>query len=265
MSKRESNGKGFTIIEMIIVIVMISILAAAVTPVVFQKVSSEREASTRDEIVLIYQAIMGDTNKGNSGYLGDMGGLPSALADLNTNPGATTNSAETCGVGVGWAGPYILTGFDTDDYLKDAWGNNYVYNSPGTGQIKSYGPDGASGGGDDLVFPEDAVTANGTLSITVTANDLLAPSSSVDLDNGTAQVTVYYSNNGTESSTSATWNAGDQAFEVTAHQGVHCIFAEGLNGAGTGAPDPDDYSGLNGYLSHWTFGGRTVSATVHIK
>lgn len=115
-----------------------------------------------------------------------------------------------------------------------------------------------------MVYPEEAVTANGTLTITVSANDIQDPSSSVTLDNGTAQVTVYYSNNGTEASTSAAWDGTNEYFYVTAHQGIHCIYAQGLNGAQTGDPDPDDFSGRDAYKSHWAFGGRTVSATIHV-
>lgn len=49
-----------------------------------------------------------------------------------------------------WGGPYIKK-----PRFNDPWGNPYVYSSPGPGdksyELKSYGPDGKEGGGDDIV------------------------------------------------------------------------------------------------------------------
>ena len=49
----------------------------------------------------------------------------------------------------GWAGPYVKRGLP-----RDPWGNEYVYASPGgdgrSFELKSPGPDGKEGGGDDI-------------------------------------------------------------------------------------------------------------------
>lgn len=53
----------------------------------------------------------------------------------------------------GWCGPYADRVFsqNSNDFKTDGWGTSFSFNS-GTGVLTSYGPDKASGGGDDLVF-----------------------------------------------------------------------------------------------------------------
>jgi general secretion pathway protein G len=68
-------------------------------------------------------------------------GSKSGLLDLLHQPLGETN----------WQGPY----FDSDVLPKDAWGNDFVYESPGRHNTNSFdvfslGPDGRAGTDDDI-------------------------------------------------------------------------------------------------------------------
>jgi len=81
------------------------------------------------------------------GYYGNVGSLPSSLDDLVTKPGGV--SSWNMYDRRGWHGPYVEN--NSGDFKKDAWDVSYVYNQ-GAKTITRYGPNGASGGGDDIVI-----------------------------------------------------------------------------------------------------------------
>lgn len=86
----------------------------------------------------------------------DLKSLESALELYRTNcfryPAADSGVkalVEKPGDCESWAGPYIKS----KNAPKDPWGHEYLYQSPGAAaeyDLMSYGPDGASGGGDDI-------------------------------------------------------------------------------------------------------------------
>jgi len=157
--KNSKRGKqyscsGFTLMELVLVILLVSILSFVVIPKATNLLDSSREVATQKEMREIQRAVLGDPDTGLIGYQDNMAALPSALADLHTNPavaGYTTYDAYTQ---LGWNGPYVdsrdLDGGGTPDIEEDAWGNAYVYNA-GAGTVTSWGPDEAGGGGDDIV------------------------------------------------------------------------------------------------------------------
>ena len=161
---------GFTLIEVIVVIAVISILAAMAVPYAVKILDQSREESTKKQMEEIHRAIMGDPKGPTAGYLGDMGRLPGAppavvltnLNTLGTQAGPTTG---TLGVKYGWYGPYVKIGYSAGAYLVDGWGNALRYGQPpdGAGQIRSAGPDRAFGGADDIIFPSSAVVPVGQL------------------------------------------------------------------------------------------------------
>jgi prepilin-type N-terminal cleavage/methylation domain-containing protein len=149
---------GFSLVELIVVMIVIGILSVAVIPNLSSIILNSQISSTEKELKAIQTAIMGDPETGLLGFRDTVGSLPTALSDLYDNSGGTypvfNNYTQR-----GWNGPYIeATDNDDDgvvDVLQDAWKNLYVYNS-GAGTITSAGPDGAIGtAGDNIVVHVD--------------------------------------------------------------------------------------------------------------
>jgi len=130
---RRPDG-GFTLIELVMVILILGIMAGVAIPVIGNMISSSKVAATKDEMRRLARAVAGSDEKGDRGFQGDVGYAPSALADLVSKPDSI--SAWSPFIHIGWKGPYIdSTG---SDYLKDAWGTAYVYD-PSTRTIQSNG------------------------------------------------------------------------------------------------------------------------------
>lgn len=140
---KETFGKnsGFTLIELVIVIVVLGILAFIAIPKLGGIVESTQISTTKDELLKIKEAIVGE-----NGYWVDVGSYPTSLEDLVTMPQGV--SAYDRFTGIGWNGPYISDD-GTGIYLQDAWENDYVFTDS---TVVSYGPDGVSGGGDDITM-----------------------------------------------------------------------------------------------------------------
>ena len=202
---------GFTLIEIILVIVLLGLLAAVAANVVTNAGSQARFDETRKEMDSLKLAIIGNpelVNEGirtDFGFVGDIGRLPSSLDELVSQG---TLPAWNSGTGMGWHGPYVKGNFqeNPNDYKQDAWGNGYAYNNA-TGVITSLGADGAAGGSGfdadfstaDLTSPNDERVGTITGRVTDTLGNPLANTASV-----TVAVRVYYPLNG--SSTSTTTN-----------------------------------------------------------
>jgi len=161
------NRKGFTLIEIIIVLGILAILMGIAVPVVYRQLASSAEQATKSEMENLKKALIGDPTKIQNGVrtdfgaLGDWGGLLPSLDALVEPQTPTWSYDKEKKVGAGWNGPYISETFseERNEYKLDAWGNEYAYstedytNEKGElvdGKIVSYGPDRAEGGGDDL-------------------------------------------------------------------------------------------------------------------
>ena len=125
------DRRGFTLVELVIVIVVLGILAAFALPRFGSMSNSSKIAATKEEMVTLKRAIIGNPSAVaggqyiDRGFEGDVGRLPSALTDLTAKPASVPDwNAFTH---VGWNGPYMDSA--NGDYLKDAWGQNYVYDS----------------------------------------------------------------------------------------------------------------------------------------
>jgi len=131
---RSVQCAGFTLIELVIVIIVLGIMAAVAIPVVGNFFASSREAATKEEMRHLAQAVAGSNENSDRGFAGDVGHLPSSLADLVSKPDSV--AAWNAYQQVGWNGPYIDS--TNGEYLRDAWGQAYVYN-PGTRTLTSIG------------------------------------------------------------------------------------------------------------------------------
>ena len=123
---------GFTLIEIMIVIVILGILAALVVPKIMGRPDEARVVAAKQDINSLLQALK-LYRLDNQNYPSSEQGLQ-ALVNKPTTPPTPNN----------WkAGGYV------DRLPKDPWGNDYQYLNPGLrGEIDvySYGADGAPGG-----------------------------------------------------------------------------------------------------------------------
>lgn len=123
-----NNKKGFTLVELLVVMVIIGLLAALVGPKLFPKLGKGKQAAAKAQIELLGQAL--------DQYRLDVGTYPTTEQGLNaliTNPGVDK-----------WDGSYLKKGLPLDP-----WGKPYVYQQPGSHgeyDLLSYGRDGNPGG-----------------------------------------------------------------------------------------------------------------------
>jgi general secretion pathway protein G len=127
--KNNKRKKGFTLIELMIVMVIIGLLAALVAPRMLNKVGKSKVKAAKAQIEMFSTAL--------DSFKLDTGRYPTTeegLKALIKNPGIK-----------GWDGPYLKK----KKIPKDPWGNKYIYKCPGehdTYDIISYGADGQIGG-----------------------------------------------------------------------------------------------------------------------
>ena len=128
----QRHDAGFTLLELLVVMVIIGLLAGVVAPRYFAQVGKSQSKAARAQISSLEQAL--------DQFRIDMGRYPTTsegLAALNAAP-----SGEAA-----WAGPYLRKGIP-----MDPWGRPYLYAQPGThGEIDLYtnGKDGQPGGSQD--------------------------------------------------------------------------------------------------------------------
>ncbi len=127
--KRRRGQAGFSLIELIVVLVILGLLATVVGPKVMERLKGAKRELAKVQIAELEQALdlysfdMGHYPQGNEG-----------LQALLNNPG-----------GDQWKGPYLKK----NSVPKDPWGREYVYRSPGQHgeyDLLALGADGQEGG-----------------------------------------------------------------------------------------------------------------------
>jgi general secretion pathway protein G len=127
--KTRRKNQGFTLMELLIVVVIIGLLAALVGPRLFGKVSTAKLKAAKAQIELFGTAL--------DALRLDVGRYPTTeegLKALREKPSDMNN----------WKGPYL-----PKEIPLDPWGKSYIYKSPGDHgdyDLISYGLDGVEGG-----------------------------------------------------------------------------------------------------------------------
>ncbi|MDQ1813300.1 type II secretion system major pseudopilin GspG [Massilia sp. CCM 9210] len=133
LKKSKRPSAGFTLLELLVVIVIIGLLAAFVAPKYFGQIGKSKTQMARAQIEALDKAI--------DQYRLDTGTYPTTaqgLVALSAQPAGEAN----------WRGPYLKKGIP-----MDPWGKPYIYTSPGADErefdLASYGNDGATGGSNE--------------------------------------------------------------------------------------------------------------------
>jgi len=144
--------EGFTMIEIIMVIIILGIIAAVAAPRVTNMISQSYISATQEEMMMLRETIIGNPDMrvggeiADKGYRGDTGQSPTSWNDLIIKP--TGMSAWNPFTQSGWNGPYVLDD-GTGNYKIDAWGQVYGLTDS---TIISFGPDKTQGTSDDIIL-----------------------------------------------------------------------------------------------------------------
>ncbi|HWT15778.1 MAG TPA: type II secretion system major pseudopilin GspG [Patescibacteria group bacterium] len=125
-NNRHPRARGFSLVELLAVIMLLGIIAGIVVPKVFGQAEKGKWNASKTKVSSVSAKI--------ESYALDVGQPPERLEDLYTKPGNSDN----------WSGPYARA-----SDLKDGWGRTFEYKSPGEHgdfDLISLGSDGKPGG-----------------------------------------------------------------------------------------------------------------------
>lgn len=126
------RSKGFTLMELLVVLVILGLLAALVGPSLYQRIKPAKQAAAKAQIENFMTAL--------DSFFVDVGRYPTTeegLDALRVKPASSNH----------WSGPYLRK-----EIPVDPWGGEYQYRSPGRSggyEIVSFGSDSREGGEDE--------------------------------------------------------------------------------------------------------------------
>ena len=128
-TQRATNNSGFTLTEMLVVLVLIALLVALVAPNFLGRLGGARSQTAQTQLENLAGAL--------DLYMIDTGGFPRTSDGLQVLVQAPIDAS-------GWAGPYLHRG----GVPTDPWGREFIYQSSAPGQytLMTLGRDGETGG-----------------------------------------------------------------------------------------------------------------------
>jgi general secretion pathway protein G len=129
---RAAGESGFTLMELLLVLVIVGLLAAVVGPTLYQRIKPAKQTAAREQIENFGTAL--------DSFVVDTGRYPTTQEGLRALREKPDGSDK-------WNGPYLKK-----EIPADPWGNAYIYRAPGRSggyEIVSLGADGREGGEDE--------------------------------------------------------------------------------------------------------------------
>lgn len=133
LRSRSGRSAGFTLVELLVVLVILGLLAALVAPRVLSYLGSSKTKTAQLQITSFADAL--------DLYRLDNQGLPTTAEGLKSLVEKPANAT-------GWNGPYL----SQNKIPQDPWGKDYQYAAPGQHgeyDLFSLGADGKPGGEDE--------------------------------------------------------------------------------------------------------------------
>ncbi|MDZ4771536.1 MAG: prepilin-type N-terminal cleavage/methylation domain-containing protein [Planctomycetota bacterium] len=135
-----TRTRGFSLLEIIVVVAILSILSGVAVPVVQKAIATAARKATREELNVLAGAALE--------YCRDTNNVPRTISDLERDPRRADSA--------GWAGPYVAGAIAASatktGYVVDGWSRDYRVTRGTTLTLTSAGDDGAFGDANDIAI-----------------------------------------------------------------------------------------------------------------